>query len=430
MIPPVQAPARPSGASGPEGPLDIRHVVIADTGGYPSASNGVHQVARSLALEQARAGDAPRIVFVSNEPGGFSGPPGIRLDHVPLAGPTLRGRPVTLAPASREALLAGAGPRTVFHLHGARQPLLVGLTRHLRARGLPYIITLHSCFSHLFDRDGRVKKPLVALYVTLMERAALQGARFVHVLTDLEEAELGRLAPRARARLIPNGAFSSSGSGRPPPPDRAGPRRGEPVFGFCGRLAVFHKGLDLLVDGFALHCRRGGRGRLVLMGPRADDEDLAARAAALGIADRVTVLEPRYGAERDAVVRDWDFFAIPSRLDHWPTAALEAELLGVPVLVTRETGLHALAVQYGAGLLVPDLTAEQVADTLAEAARIDPARWRQMSAGAYRMACEVADWHVAAARVDALYRGLPEPRAGIPVSLLSPAGLVRPAQCR
>lgn len=426
MLSPVKDPAR---SPAPDRPLDIRHVVIADRGGYPSASNGVHQVARALALEQARAGDATRIVFVADDPGGFAAPPGIRLDPVPLAGPAIRGRVVTLRASSREALLAGAGPQTVFHLHGARQPLLVALTRHLRARGLPYIVTLHSCFSHLFDRHGRVKKPLVALYVALMERAALSGARFVHVLTDLEQAELARLAPRARACLIPNGAFSSTGSGRPPPPERAGPAADGPVFGFCGRLAVFHKGLDLLVEGFARHCRRGGRGRLVLMGP-SGGEDLAAQAAALGIADRVTVLEPRYGAERDAVVRGWDFFAIPSRLDHWPTAALEAALLGVPVLVTRETGLHELAVRYGAGLLVGDLTAEHVADTLAQAADIAPARWRAMSAGAHRMACEVADWNVAAARIRALYRGLPEPLAAPPIIPLEPAGVARAAPSR
>ncbi|WP_157091386.1 glycosyltransferase [Methylobacterium nodulans] len=424
------SPARPSRAPAPDGPLDIRHIVIADREGYPSASNGVHQMARSLALEQVRAGDAPRIVFVADDPSGIAVPPGIRLDHVPLAGPIFLGHLVALEASSREALLAGAGPRTVFHLHGARKPLFVALTRHLRARGHPYIFTLHSCFSHLFDRHGRVKKPLVALYVTLLERAALNGARFVHVLTELEQAELGRLAPRARACLIPNGAFSSSESGRPPPPERDGRTDGEPVFGFCGRLAVFHKGLDLLVEGFALHCRRGGRGRLVLMGPGAGGESLAVRAGALGIADRVAVLEPRYGPERDAVMRGWDFFAIPSRLDHWPTAALEAELLGVPILVTRETGLHEMAAQYGAGLLVADLTAEHVADTLAEAGRIDPARWARMSANAYRMACEVADWSVAAARIRALYQAPPELYAESPIIQHRPAGVARSAETR
>lgn len=391
-------------------PLDIRHVVIADREGYPSASNGVHQVARSLAFEQIRAGDASRIIFVSDDPSGIAVPDGVRLDHIPLSGPTILGRVVALGASSREALLCDVGPRTMFHFHGARKPLLVALTRHLRARGHPYAITLHSCFSHLFDREGRVLKPLVALYVAIFERAALTGARFVHVLTDLERAELGRLAPRARAHQIPNGAFSSAESQIPPPPERIIGTDGSPVFGFCGRLAVFHKGLDLLVDGFALFCRQGGRGRLVLMGPGTDGGSLAARAAALGVADRVTLMDPRYGLERDAVMRGWDYFVAPSRLDHWPTAALEAALLGVPVLASHETGMPDIASRYDAGLPISGLTPEDVAETLARAARIEPARWRLMSANAYRMAREVADWSVAVVRFRSLYQPEAEAR--------------------
>lgn len=391
-------------------PLDIRHIVISDREGYPSASNGVHQVARSLAIEQARAGDASRIVFVSDDPSGITVPDGVRLEHIPLSGPTILGRVVALGSSSREALLAAVGPRTVFHLHGARKPLLVSLTRHLRARGYPYAFTLHSCFSHLFDREGRVLKPLIAMYVVLFERAALTGARFIHVLTDLEQAEIGRLAPRAWAHLIPNGAFSSAGPRVPPPPKRVSRTDGSLVFGFCGRLAVFHKGLDLLVDGFALYCHRGGRGRLVLMGPGTSRGSLAARAAALGVADRVTVLEPRYGPERDAVMREWDYFAAPSRLDHWPTAALEGALLGVPILASHETGLPSVASRYDAGLPIAGLTPHDVADALARAAHIEPPRWRQMSANAYRMARNVADWSVAVARLRGLYEARPESR--------------------
>lgn len=423
-------PPGPPVASVAEGPLDIRHIVIADREGYPSASNGVHQVARSLALEQVRAGDASRIIFASDDPSGIAVPDGIRLDHIPLTGPSFLGRVVALGASSREALLADVGPRTVFHLHGARKPLLVALTHHLRARRYPYGFTLHSCFSHLFNRDGRVLKPLVVLYATLFERAALTGARFVHVLTDLEQAELGRIAPRARAHLIPNGAFSSAGSQIPPPPERVGRTDGNPVFGFCGRLAVFHKGLDLLVDGFALHCRRNGRGRLVLMGPGTSSSSLTARADALGIADRVSVLEPRYGRERDAVIREWDYFAAPSRLDHWPTAALEAALLGVPSLASHETGLHSVIARYDAGLPIADLTPEDVAETLAQAERIEPARWRTMSANAYRMAREIADWSVAVARFRGLYQGRTEGGSAIRTVASEPSAVGRSVKGR
>ncbi|KQP47065.1 glycosyltransferase [Methylobacterium sp. Leaf106] len=393
---------RPDGGS----PLSVRHVIIENKEGYPSFANGIHQNTRSLVTEQTLSGEASRILFLSRDPHGMTVPAGIRMDHVPLEGLRILGRTVSLSRRSREAFLDGADTRTVFHFHGARQPLLVSLTRMLRRRGIPYVISLHACFSHFYDRAGRLVKPSTALYVRLLERRVLEGARFVHVITALEQAELRRLAPKARSVLVPHGVYSSALGGRPGLVDRPGPAGGSPVFGFCGRLATFHKGLDLLIEGFALYRRQGGAGRLVVMGPGDEREALAATALRLGIGSAVTFEGPRYGADRDEVVRAWDFFAFPSRLDRWPTAALEAQILGVPLLITAEAGMTEAMARQGAGLLIEDLTAEAVAASLARAASLDSAEWQAMSRGAHRMGCS-ADWTVVAARLHALYRTTP-----------------------
>lgn len=393
---------RPDGGS----PLSVRHVIIENKEGYPSFANGIHQNTRSLVTEQTLSGEASRILFLSRDPYGMTVPAGIRLDHIPLDGRRILGRTVSLSRRSREAFLDGADTRTIFHFHGARQPLLVLLTRMLRRRGIPYVISLHACFSHFYDRAGRLVKPSTALYVRLLERSVLEGARFVHVITALEQAELRRLAPKARSVLVPHGVYSSALGGRPGFVDRLGPIGGSPVFGFCGRLATFHKGLDLLIEGFALYRRQGGAGRLVVMGPGDEREELAAMAGRLGIDSAVTFEGPRYGADRDEVVRAWDFFAFPSRLDRWPTAALEAQILGVPLLITAEAGMSEAMARHGAGLLIEDLTAEAVARSFAQAAALDSGQWQAMSRGAHRMGCS-ADWTVVAARLQALYRTTP-----------------------
>ncbi|MBO1020886.1 glycosyltransferase [Methylobacterium sp. SD274] len=408
-VPPSSTVRRPDGGS----PLSVRHVIIENKEGYPSFANGIHQNTRSLVTEQTVSGEASRILFLSRDPNGMTVPAGIRMDHVPLDGLRILGRTVSLSRRSREAFLDGADTRTIFHFHGARQPLLVSLTRMLRRRGIPYVISLHACFSHFYDRAGRLVKPSTALYVRLLERRVLEGARFVHVITALEQAELRRLAPKARSVLVPHGVYSSALGGRPGFVDRSGPAGGSsgpaggsPVFGFCGRLAVFHKGLDLLIEGFALYRRQGGTGRLVVMGPGDERAELMATTRRLGIESAVTFEGPRYGAERDDIVRSWDFFAFPSRLDRWPTAALEAQILGVPLLITAEAGMTEAMSRHGAGLLIEDLTAEAVARSLARAASLDSAEWRAMSRGAHRMGCS-ADWTVVAARLHALYRTTP-----------------------
>lgn len=402
---PASASAFERTGGGP--PLSVRHVIIENTEGYPSFANGIHQNTRSLVLEQVRSGEASRILFVSRDPNGMTVPDGVRLDHVPLDGPRILGRTVGLSSRARDLLLDGADDRTIFHFHGARQPILVSLTRALRRRGIPYVVSLHACFSHFYDRAGRLVKPTTALYVRLLERRVLEGARFVHVITALEQAELRRIAPKARSVLVPHGVYSSALAGRPFPRQRPAPSGDSPVFGFCGRLATFHKGLDLLVEGFALYRRRGGMGRLVIMGPGDERDGLVLATRRLGIEAAVTFEGPRYGAERDAVVGGWDFFVFPSRLDRWPTAALEAQILGVPLLITAEAGMTEAVTRHGAGLLIDDLTAEAVARSLDEASALDPGAWTAMSRGAHRMGCS-ADWTVVAARLHALYRTTPE----------------------
>jgi glycosyltransferase involved in cell wall biosynthesis len=394
--------------------LDIRHLVIDEGGEHPSSANGLHHVARSLALEQWHAGDRPRIVVLTEAGGGVDVPPGIRSDVITLTGRKVLGRRIDLGQGVLARILEGVDASTIFHIHGARQPLLIPLTRALRKRGIPYVITLHSRFSHIYDRSGRVLKRSTALYVSLLEGPALNGARFIHTLTQQEVEELRRLAPRARSRLVPTGAYSSTLDGAPPTPARLRPSADFPVFGFCGRLAIHHKGLDLLVQGFAAYKRDGGPGKLVIVGTGSGREALADMCRTAGIADSASVEGPRFGAARNELVRQWDFFTIPSRLDHMPLAALEAALLGVPLMLTAETGLHQDMERYGAGLLIESLTPQGVAEAMRKAARLEAHRWISMSRGAHRMACSTADWTATADQLRLLYQTPDRPQGRRP----------------
>lgn len=386
------------------GPLDIRHVVIDDFSPHPSAANGIHHVARRVAREQIAAGDDARIIFLrqlgmADEVESFDLPALI----LPLDGPRIMGRLVGVAPQVVAALTAGAGPGTIFHIHTARQPVLLMLVRELDRRGLSFGVTVHGRYSQVIDGSGAVLDWKSALYLRLVEHRALERARFVQAVSAAEAQVIRRLAPRARICVIPNAAFSSTLDGTPPAPDRTASFAGFPTFGFCGRYEIAHKGLDLLIEGFALYCREGGAGRLVLIGTGPASDVIAAMVNTSGMTDAVEIHGPCFGAEKQGRMRGWDFFVQPSRFDGVPIAALEAALTGLPLIVSPETGLAQHVGAADSGFVLTSLTARGVATAFAKAAMVSPDVWRKMAAGAHAMAIGIGDWTLIAASLRRLY---------------------------
>ena len=79
------------------------------------------------------------------------------------------------------------------------------------------------------------------------------------LMSEAERDALRQRWPALPVRYVPNAVEL------PDLPDGAPPASAD--FVFLGRLAIDHKGLDLMLGGFARFARRGGAGRLVLAGP-------------------------------------------------------------------------------------------------------------------------------------------------------------------
>ncbi|NUB13984.1 glycosyltransferase [Azospirillum brasilense] len=389
-------------------PLDIRHVVIQPAIAHPSSANGLHNVVRSLIAEQRAMGDDARLCLFSDDPDALTGiPADCPAQRFPLGGPRLSGRSLTIAEATLDRLLEGAGPDTVVHIHGAVKPLFAALARGLHRRGVAYGVTLHGQCSHIYDIAGRVRRRLPAAWLRVFDGPAFARARFVHAITEEEAAIVRRAAPTTAVRLLPNTAWSARHGALPAPIPRAAPYNGRPTFGYCARYEIEHKGVDLLIDGFAAYRRAGGRGVLELAGSGPARTELERRANAHGLGTHIRIHGPIFGAEKTAMMAGWHYFALTSRFDVMPTGCLEAALSGLPLIVTRETGLVPYVEGHGAGFGVSALTAEAVADALMRAERTGPGAWQSMAANAHRMVVAIGDWGRIAGRLRAAAYGRP-----------------------
>lgn len=364
----------------------------------PERANGVNRVVHGLATAQARLGADVAVWGITPTPGE---PTSARAYPLRLfAARAHRGLDRGLA-----AALAELPADALVHLHGGWQPEFHAAARVLAARGLPWVVTPHGAYRAQVLRQGWLKK---RVYLALRDGPLLRRARAVHVFSAREAAELLERVPAARTVVLPNGVD----------PAELAPRtldatpRDAADFVYCGRLAEHTKGLDVLLDAWALHLARGGRGSLALVGDGPDRERLRARAATLGPHARVTFHGERFGAEKLALLRAADVFLHPSRHEGMPVAVLEAAALGLSCVLSDETNLAESFARRDAGVRLALNDAAQLARALADcelAARAGRLALRGANARALVLAEH--DWRILAARAaETLYgTALPAP---------------------
>jgi glycosyltransferase involved in cell wall biosynthesis len=191
-----------------------------------------------------------------------------------------------------------------------------------------------------------------------MQRAARfayeRAAVVMPVSTALRDG-IRAIGAEANFRIVPNvvdtGVFHPNGT----KPARSGPTR------LIGVGSLYDaKGWEHLLDALALVDREL---HLDLIGDGILRPDLEARAAQLGVADKVTFHGWRPKEEVAERLREADLFVITSQYDSNPCAVIEALASGVPVVATAVGGIPEMVTD-GMGLLAEPGDPDSIADAI------------------------------------------------------------------
>jgi glycosyltransferase involved in cell wall biosynthesis len=155
---------------------------------------------------------------------------------------------------------------------------------------------------------------------------------------------LRRVNPKAELHVIP-GSIDQQAFETAEPSQRSG-------VVFLGRLDVYQKGLDRLLDAFAL-AATSTDARLLIAGDGPGLGSLREQCNLLGIGDRVTFLGRVEGAAKFSLLASAEVVCMPSRFESFGMVALEALACGTPVLAFDIESLRD-TVPSDAGRLVPD----------------------------------------------------------------------------
>lgn len=152
---------------------------------------------------------------------------------------------------------------------------------------------------------------------------------------------------------------------------KAPPKKGKTVdVLFCGQL-IARKGVDILIEAFAVAARDKSRLRLVLVGSGPDRTKFETMVPK-DLKHRVIFLGHREPAELPAIFAEADVFCLPSRHDGWGVVVNEALGAGLPVLVSNAVGAGRDLVEDGVnGFITSAGDAVALADRLRRIANDD-----------------------------------------------------------
>ena len=154
---------------------------------------------------------------------------------------------------------------------------------------------------------------------------------------------------------------------------------------YFGRLDVFHKGLDTLLEAIAILARERPGIEIRIAGRGKDAERLKTLASALGVEKNVRLLGAVSDAERNTLFAEAAVQLMPSRFEGFGLAAAEAMAAGVPLVAAAAGSLPEVVDAPRGGVLVPPGDAKALATATAQLLD-DPAARDELSSSARQSA--------------------------------------------
>lgn len=254
--------------------------------------------------------------------------------------------------ARRLAGLLAREPYAILHFHTARAHAMAAFLG--AASGVPRVVTRRMDYRL---RGGWYTRRLYNHGVQAVI-AISEGVRAMLIASGVEPA---------RIHVVPSGVEPDRFA---PPPNARAAARARYGIADTAWLAVAvgaleeRKGHGVLLDALAM--LRDPRLRVLCAGDGSLRDALPARAAALGLADRVRFLGPV--GDVAALLAAADALVMPSHHEGLGVAALEAMAAGLPIVASRVGGLPEAVVDGETGLLVPPGDAAALAAALARLA--------------------------------------------------------------
>lgn len=274
---------------------------------------------------------------------------------------------------------------TVVHFHGVMIPCFFRVAMILNEIGIKYVVSPHSALSsHALKRHSIRKK----IYINIFERYFLNSANVVHSLTLQESIDIQRITHKVPVVTIPNGIEVCK------PIVHEFNKKTKTAFGYIGRIEIYQKGLDLLIDAFNHYKNNGGNGCLIIIGSGPDEKWLKQRIVKLGLEGSVSYLGPVFGSKLQLLRKTIHFQIQVSRWEGVSMSMLEAIANGIPLIASKGTNMGGDICKYSAGWVVSNGSIIETSSAMKEAElQIVQGNYMKYQVAAYKLASNKFNWN-------------------------------------
>jgi glycosyltransferase involved in cell wall biosynthesis len=235
--------------------------------------------------------------------------------------------------------------------------------RALRGAGIPYFVYTHGMLDPWFKRTYPLKHLKKWAYWPWADYRVLRDAAAVLFTTEQERllARQSFWLYRANERVVGYGTSAPPGDAEQQRElflNRFPQLRGQRILLFLSRIHP-KKGVDLLLEAFAAVADADTRLQLVIAGPDQVgwQAQLQQRAAALGLADRITWPGMLSGDLKWGAFRAAELFCLPSHQENFGIVVAEALACGLPVAIAEPVNIASEVAAAAAGLVHADTAA-------------------------------------------------------------------------
>ena len=315
--------------------MEIIHIVLGKAN--PERMNGVNKVVYQLATKQVEAGLAISLWGIAIDEeinyGNRNFDTQLFLQHR---------NPFRVSKRLKTALIHKK-KQAIFHLHGGWIPVFSTIAKILSQHKIPFVFTPHGAYNTIaMERNYWAKK----IYFYLFEKKLLNKTSKIHCIGKSEVTGLSRLYSIQKSALLPYGYENNKVI------PTAKSLNKNIVFGFIGRLDIYTKGLDTLIDAFEILFKKNPNAQLWIIGDSNEKVNLEQKIKIKNLQQNILLLGSKFGTEKEYLLTQMDVFVHPSRNEGLPLSVIEAASFGKPCVVTDATNIGDLIVKYEAGKIV------------------------------------------------------------------------------
>jgi len=229
----------------------------------------------------------------------------------------------------------------LIHIHGELSPDNFWVPFIFRC---PIVVSPHGMLHPIVLEKSR--KKIKRVYLNLAKCLLYPYVSMIHALSPIEADYIKQLLPEKPIYSLPQGP-NILVWGKSSPSEELNERLPESFKGvkfvYVGRLDVFAKGLDILVEAFAQAVARlrGIDASLTLIGPDWDGGRswLERRVAELNLKDQIVFAGRRSGSEVHFFLTQADIYIQLSRYEGFSLSVVEALLSGKPAILSKDIGV-------------------------------------------------------------------------------------------